>query len=77
MASTWMNSKRRGKLYNQYHIVYREAEVLIVARKSDKEIVCVVTYTEGCSERLTEALLDIYYNRQRFGTGTENEDETA
>lgn len=24
---------------------------------------CTVEYTEGCSQRLTEALVDIYYNR--------------
>lgn len=26
---------------------------------------CSAEYTEGCSQRLTEALVDIYYNRKK------------
>lgn len=33
--------------------------------KQEKEYTCTVEYTEGCERRLTEALVDIYYQRQR------------
>lgn len=26
---------------------------------------CTAEYTEGCSQRLTQALVDIYYNRMK------------
>lgn len=31
--------------------------------KKDKKYTCTAVYTEGCGERLTEALVDVYYNR--------------
>lgn len=33
--------------------------------KQQKEYTCTVEYTEGCEQRLTEALVDIYYQRKR------------
>jgi hypothetical protein len=46
--------------------------------KQEKEYTCTVEYTEGCERRLTEALVDIYYQRKRdrdLETGTK--DKTA
>ena len=34
-----------------------------MAAKKEKKYTCTAVYTEGCSERLTEALVDVYYNR--------------
>ena len=34
-----------------------------MARKQ-REIECVVTFTEGCEKRFTKAILDIYEQRQ-------------
>lgn len=34
-----------------------------MAAKKKKKYTCTVTYTEGCEKRLTEALVDVYYNR--------------
>ena len=34
-----------------------------MAKKREKNYTCTVTYTEGCEKRLTEALVDVYYNR--------------
>lgn len=33
--------------------------------KNEKEYTCTVEYTEGCEQRLTEALVGIYYQRKR------------
>lgn len=33
--------------------------------KNEKEYTCTVEYTEGCEQRLTEALVGIYYRRKR------------
>ncbi len=33
--------------------------------KQEKEYTCTAEYTEGCEQRLTEALVDIYYQRKR------------
>lgn len=34
-----------------------------MAAKKEKKYTCTAVYTEGCGERLTEALVDVYYNR--------------
>ncbi|MSA02941.1 hypothetical protein GKG47_14230 [Lactonifactor sp. BIOML-A3] len=36
--------------------------------KESKEIKCTVEFTEGYQERLTQALVDIYYQRKAKGT---------
>lgn len=33
--------------------------------KNEKEYTCTAEYTEGCEQRLTEALVGIYYQRKR------------
>ena len=35
--------------------------------KQKKEIKCTAEYTEGCAQRLTDALVDIYYQRKAQG----------
>ena len=32
--------------------------------KNKEEYTCTATYSEDCSKRLTEALVDIYYSRK-------------
>lgn len=32
--------------------------------KQKKEIKCTAEYTEGCAQRLTDTLVDIYYQRK-------------
>lgn len=34
-----------------------------MAAKKEKKYTCTAIYTEGCEKRLTEALMDVYYNR--------------
>ena len=34
-----------------------------MAAKKEKKYTCTAVYTEGCGERLTKALVDVYYNR--------------
>lgn len=34
-----------------------------MAAKKEKKYTCTAIYTEGCEQRLTEALVDVYYNR--------------
>lgn len=38
-----------------------------MARKKEKEITCTVEITEGASDRLTSALVDLYYQRKKRG----------
>lgn len=33
--------------------------------KKETQYTCTAEYTEGCDKRLTEALVDIYYNRKK------------
>lgn len=50
-----------------------------MAKREKKDYTCTAVYTEGCSQRLTEALVKIYRQRERekrFKGGTD-EDETA
>ncbi len=46
-----------------------------------REIKCTAEYTEGCAQRLTDALVDIYYQRKAQGRLGEiekyKEDKTA
>ena len=35
--------------------------------KKQKEIKCTAEYTDGCAQRLTDALVDIYYQRKAQG----------
>lgn len=35
--------------------------------KKQKEIKCTAEYTEGCAQRLIDALVDIYYQRKAQG----------
>lgn len=50
-------------------------------KKEKKEIKCTAIYTEGCGDRLTKALVDIYYARKRLGIMPEpkkdNKEKTA
>lgn len=46
-----------------------------MAKKEKPRYECKVTYTEGCEKRLTQALVDIWYNRRKGIT--EKKDETA
>ena len=59
---------------------YLQQEVLSMAKKK-KEIKCTAEYTEGCAQRLTDALVDIYYQRKAQGRLGEiekcKEDKTA
>lgn len=34
-----------------------------MAARKIREYTCTAIYTEGCEQRLTQALVDIYYNR--------------
>ena len=34
-----------------------------MAARKKREYTCTAIYTEGCEQRLTQALVDIYYNR--------------
>lgn len=36
-----------------------------MARGEKTTYTCTAEYTEGCDKRLTEAMVDIYYNRLR------------
>ncbi len=53
-----------------------------MAAKKKTEYTCTAVYTEGCEKRLTEALVEVYYNR-RDGisngniTSAKAKDETA
>lgn len=38
-----------------------------MAKREKKEFTCTVVVTEGFSDRLTRALVDIYYKRQHSG----------
>lgn len=49
-------------MYNQSFIELNRKECDFMARQPTK-YTCTVEYTEGCSQRLTQALVDIYYNR--------------
>ena len=52
----------------------------MAAKKERRQIKCRVTYTEGCSDRLTKALVDIYYSRKMRGESLEvkgNEEGSA
>lgn len=42
--------------------------------KKESTYTCTAEFTEGCEKRLTEALVDIYYNRKR-GIGKEPDPE--
>lgn len=44
-----------------------------MARKKDQEITCEAIYTEGCGERLTKALVDVYYRRKELGIDNQKE----
>lgn len=51
-----------------------------MAKREKPNYTCTVTYTEGCEKRLTEALVDIYYNRQKGISPykeTKEKDDTA
>ena len=44
--------------------------------KKENTYTCTVEYTEGCEKRLTQALVDIYYNRLHgIGKQPETEEE--
>lgn len=38
-----------------------------MAKRNEKKINCRVTYTEGCEQRLTKALVEVYYARKERG----------
>ncbi|MDD6168474.1 MAG: hypothetical protein PUB46_00150 [Lachnospiraceae bacterium] len=38
-----------------------------MAKREKKKIIVRATYSEGCSDRLTQALVDIYYDRKMRG----------
>lgn len=38
-----------------------------MAKRNKEEITCTAIYTEGCGARLTEALVELYYNRKKYG----------
>lgn len=40
--------------------------------KAEDEFTCTVEFTEGSEQRITEALVDLYYNRQRGITRTDD-----
>lgn len=44
-----------------------------MARKKNQEITCEAIYTEGCGERLTKALVDVYYQRKELGLDNQKE----
>ena len=48
-----------------------------MAKKKKKEITCSVTITDGASERLTKALVKIYYQRKRDAEMNAIPDKTA
>lgn len=45
--------------------------------KSKEEYTCKATFTEGCEKRLTEALVDIYYQRKLIEQVESKEEKTA
>ncbi|MBO5033483.1 MAG: hypothetical protein J6D08_16655 [Lachnospiraceae bacterium] len=40
--------------------------------KANDDFTCTVEFTEGSEQRITEALVDLYYNRQRGLTKTDS-----
>lgn len=48
-----------------------------MAAKKKNKYTCTVTYTEGCEKRLTEALVDVYYNRLNGITPTPKTEKTS
>ena len=40
--------------------------------KKDEEYTCTVVFTEGSVQRITEAFVELYYNRHRGITKTDN-----
>lgn len=50
-----------------------------MAKKQKEKITVTCTFTDGFSERLTEALLNLYYNRKKMGLPplTEKKKDTA
>lgn len=46
-----------------------------MAKKEETHYTCVAEFTEGCGQRLTDALVAVYYNRLK-GIGKEKETET-
>ncbi len=40
--------------------------------KTNEEYTCTVVFTEGSEQRITEALVELYYNRQRGITKTDD-----
>ena len=47
-----------------------------MAKKKEKEFTCTVEVTEGFSQRLTCALVDIYYQRKKMAALEKREDAT-
>lgn len=45
--------------------------------KNKEEFTCKATYTEGCEKRLTEALVNIYYQRKLTEQIEHKEEKTA
>lgn len=43
-----------------------------MAKRAKKEYTCTVTYTEGYEQRITEAFVELYYNRLRGITKTDD-----
>ncbi len=46
-----------------------------MAKRAKKEYTCTVTYTEGYEQRITEAWVELYYNRLRGITKPDVEKE--
>ena len=40
--------------------------------KANDDFTCTVEFTEGSEQRITEAFVDLYYNRQRGLTKTDS-----
>lgn len=43
-----------------------------MAKRAKKEYTCTVTLTEGAERRITEAFVELYYNRLRGITKTDD-----
>lgn len=57
-------------MYNQFIIELIRKGRDFMAKGEKATYTCTAEYTEGCSQRLTEALVNIYYNRLKGIRGT-------
>lgn len=61
-----VNNEMKERCTNSVAYILNGGDDMASVKKKEKaHYTCTVTYTEGYQQRLTEALVDIYYNRQK------------